>query len=169
MKRFKILSQAMTGPVPDEHTSEVIFYLQEIQKSDMNKANAILVLSQFCCVHEATFNDIVDYFVNTLSQDIGPENSQMIEACILGLRNISQNSPASFKQIVNKVILPSDVNEGDLILLLSLQDMIKEGYNSKITDLITKYTAVLSSPRHAAKKRLLAIYLTGILSHKQVY
>lgn len=90
MKRFRILCQAMAGPVSEGTMSEAVFYLQDMQKNPINQANAVLVLSQFCCVHEATFNEVVDVFVNELSADLTPENSLLLQACMLGLRNISR-------------------------------------------------------------------------------
>ena len=90
MKRFKILAQAVTGPVPETNTIEILFHLQDMQKTAVNQPNAILILSQFCCTHEYLFNDIVDVFVNKLNQDITPANTLVLQACMMGLKNIAR-------------------------------------------------------------------------------
>ncbi len=176
MKRFRILSKAMAGSVPESSTSEAVFYLQDMQKNPVNQANAVLVLSQFCCDHETTFNEVVDVFVNELSVDLTPENSLLLQACMLGLRNISrmrlllicvltliENSNAAFKQIMNKLTLPTLVNEGDLLAVLLLLDMIQEHYSSRVPDLIQKYCSIVSSSRHTVRKRLYAVHLSSMI------
>jgi hypothetical protein len=158
-KRFKILAQAMTGPVPDNLLNETIFYLQAMQASPVNQANAFLVLSQFCCIHETTFQDVIEVFLTVQSQDITPDNSLILQACMLGLRNVSQNSNSAFKQIIQKLTNASSMNEGDILALLYLIDMVKENMSQKAKDFLPKFTSIVSSSRHTHRKRLYATYL----------
>ena len=73
-----------------------------------------------------------------------------------------ENSNAAFKQIMNKMTLPTLVNEGDLLAVLLHIDMIKENYSSRVPDLIQKYCAIVSSSRHTIRKRLYAVHLLSM-------
>jgi hypothetical protein len=90
MKRFKILAQAMTGTLKDHFITEALFYLQDMQKPSPIQTSMVLVASQFCCVHDTTFTEITDVLINMVSQDVSSESSYLIEACMLGLRNIAR-------------------------------------------------------------------------------
>ncbi|KAJ3111420.1 hypothetical protein HK098_000218, partial [Nowakowskiella sp. JEL0407] len=89
MARFKQLVKLTTGELPADNTSQVIYFMQEFQKNLQKQGNVILVLSEFCCIHESTLNEIIDILVTHLGCEITSENTPLIEACMLGLRNIS--------------------------------------------------------------------------------
>ena len=53
----------------------------------------MLVLSEFCCLHEGCQAEVIDIFVNCLGHEILPETTTLIEACTLGLKNIAGKLP----------------------------------------------------------------------------
>ncbi|KND03924.1 uncharacterized protein SPPG_01373 [Spizellomyces punctatus DAOM BR117] len=159
MGRFKELVRTVCGPVPPANISEVMYYLQELQRNRQMQGPAIMVLSEFCCLHETTVADVIEIFTNHLSQEITPDRATVIEACMLGLRNISEYSPSAFKQILVKISSPAVISEGDLMALFYLSDLIQDICANKALELLRKYVPIITSQRHAIRKRLLAVYL----------
>ncbi|KAL2913671.1 hypothetical protein HK105_206831 [Polyrhizophydium stewartii] len=164
MARYKVLVQATTTALPPAHQSEVVYFLQDIQKQRQLQANAILVLSEFCCQHEAMLSDMCDMFVNYLSQELTPDNTRLIEACVLGLSNIAASGAHTFKQVLAKITTPPVPNEGDLLVMLYLSESIKASAVNKVPEILGKIVPVISSQRHALKKRMFAVYLAVDLS-----
>ncbi|TPX59062.1 hypothetical protein PhCBS80983_g02729 [Powellomyces hirtus] len=159
MARFKELAKAIAGSVPPANISEVLYHLQQLQLHPQMQAHSLLVISEFCCFHESTLADTIDMFVNQLSREITPENSPVVEACMLGLRNISQYSPGAFKQTLAKVSGAPIVSEGDLIAMFYLTDLIQEVCPAKAPELLRKYLPIITSQRQTMHKRLYAVYL----------
>ncbi|KAI9207546.1 armadillo-type protein [Polychytrium aggregatum] len=173
MSRIKALATAITGQVSTDN--QVIYYLQELQRKSQNvKGVPLLVLSEFCCQHDSKTNEISDILVGHLCQEITIDNRMIVEASMLGLRNISgkitaialmvhshclQFSPAAFKLVLAKLAAPPLPNEGDIIALLYLVDLIAEISANKAPDLLKRYIPIITSQRHTTKKRLFAIYL----------
>ncbi|KAI8922787.1 armadillo-type protein [Entophlyctis helioformis] len=164
MARYKVLAQATTSAVPPAIQSEVVYFLQEMQKQSLLRANSILVLSEFCCQHETTFVEIGDMLINYLSQELTPDNTLLIEACILGIANISATGSHTFKQILTKISTPTVPNEGDLLALLFMSDMIKSMAVNKAPELLSKVVPVIPNTRSTLKKRMFAVYLAIDLS-----
>eukprot|EP00842_Homolaphlyctis_polyrhiza_P003152 jgi/Hompol1/3838/HPOL_003403-RA len=159
MARYKVLAQATTSVVPPPSQSEVIYFLQEMQKQKLLQPNAILVLAEFCSQHESTLNEICDALVNHLGSEFAPVNLPVIEACVLGLNNIATTSAHVFKEIIAKITLPQIPNEGDLLAMLFMIDSIKTLSSSKVPEILAKLVPIISSQRHAMKKRMFAAYL----------
>ncbi|KAJ3090469.1 hypothetical protein HK102_003650 [Quaeritorhiza haematococci] len=164
MSRIKFLAKKITGVIPEHWMNETIYFLQDLQKSSHMQGPAILVLSEFCCFHESTLDETTEILVNNLSQEFNSENTTIIEASMVGLRNISEYSPNAFKLILNKIMNLAFTNEGDLMALFYLSDSIKEVCPTRAPDIIRKYISIVSSQRNTIKKRLYAIYLTVELS-----
>ncbi|KAJ3055066.1 hypothetical protein HK097_011629 [Rhizophlyctis rosea] len=160
MARIKDLVRGYTGVVPLGNVSQVLYHLQAFQSHPQMQGSAMLVLSEFCCLHEGCQGEIIDIFVNCLGHEILPETTTLIEACTLGLKNIADYAPATFKQILAKITAPAIANEGDLIALLYLSDAIRDVTANKAPELLRKYLPVLASQRNSVKKRLLAMYLS---------
>ncbi|KAJ3148056.1 hypothetical protein HDU89_004901 [Geranomyces variabilis] len=160
MARFKELSKAIAGPVPAPSISEVLYHLNQLQLHPQMQAHTLLVISEFCCMHDGTLVDTIELFANHLSREITPENSAVVEACMLGLRNISQYSPGAFKQVLAKVTGAPTVSEGDLIAMFYLSDLIQEVCPAKAPELLRKYIPIITSQRQAIHRRLYAVYLS---------
>ncbi|KAJ3041917.1 hypothetical protein HDV00_008426 [Rhizophlyctis rosea] len=159
MTRIKELVRGYTGVLPAGSIAQVMYHLQAFQSHPHMQGSAMLVLSEFCCLHEGSQAEVIDIFANCLGHEILPETTALIEACTLGLKNIADYSPATFKQIQTKITAPAIANEGDLIALLYLIDSIRDVTANKAPDLLRKYLPVLASQRNSVKKRLLAMYL----------
>ncbi|KAJ1344384.1 hypothetical protein BSLG_001041 [Batrachochytrium salamandrivorans] len=164
LSRFKVLIQATTSTVLTEYQTQVIYYLQLLQKQPLLQASVIIVLSEFCCMHDTTLGELGDSFVAQLGQEILPENVTRIESCILAIYNISNNSTHAFKILLGKVLMSTTPSEGDLLSLLSLADLIKISAASRLPEILTKIISVISSSRHTLKKRLYAVFLAVELS-----
>ncbi|KAI9005894.1 armadillo-type protein [Gaertneriomyces semiglobifer] len=160
MSRIKDLAKVVAGPVPGNGVSEAMYYLQDLQRSPLLQSASILVMSEFACIHDSTMQDVIDILSHHLNQDVSSESAPLVEACMLGLRNISEFSPAAFKQILAKLISPPAPSEGDLMALFYLCDLIQDICPNKAVELLRKYIPVITSQRHAIKKRVLAVYLT---------
>lgn len=91
MNRLLVLSQALSGNVPDRNASEVVFHLQDLKNNSSNPVGSILVLSQFAAIHEIVSQEISDLLINEVSKDITLENKSIIEACMIGLKVICGN------------------------------------------------------------------------------
>ena len=50
---------------------------------------AILTLSEFCCAQENCLYEVMDFLLQTLSQDRNTENERSINAAILGVKNVA--------------------------------------------------------------------------------
>ncbi|KAI9106007.1 armadillo-type protein [Phlyctochytrium arcticum] len=159
MARFKELVRTITGPVTSTNVGEVMYYLQELQRVNHLQGPAMLVLSEFCCLHDSTLAEVIDILTNDLGQEITPDNATMIEACMLGLRNISEHSPSAFKQILVKISSLGVISEGDLMAMFYLSDLIQDINANKAPELLRRYLPIITSQRHAMRKRLLAVYL----------
>ncbi|KAJ8326515.1 hypothetical protein O5D80_005263 [Batrachochytrium dendrobatidis] len=159
MTRYKVLVQATTSPILAKHQSEVIYFLQEIQKQPLLQASAIMVLSEFSCLHDNTLNEIGDLLTGGLSQHVTPENKPVIEACILALSNISNNSTYAFKILFGKMLTPAVPNEGDLLGFLYLVELIKVSAFNRVPELLNKIVPIISNSRASLKKRLYAVFL----------
>ncbi|KAJ3213498.1 Jouberin [Dinochytrium kinnereticum] len=159
LSKFKMLAKELTGIIPSMNTSEVLYHLQELQKNPALQANAVIVMSELGCIHEAIQSDILDLLISYVNHDLTADNTRLIEASILGLKNLSEYSPPTLKQIVTKVTTPLVVHEGDLITLFHRVDAIKEFCAARGPELIKKYIAVVLSQRQPVRKRLYAIYL----------
>ncbi|KAI8822501.1 armadillo-type protein [Fimicolochytrium jonesii] len=160
MARIKELSRGIAGPVPAGSIGEVTYHLAQLQKHPRMQAHTLLVLSEFSCVHESTLNETIELFVNQLSRDITSENTAVIEACMLGLRNVAEFSPAAFKQILAKISSVPVVSEGDLIAMFYMTDLIQDVCAQRAPELLRKYIPIITSQRHPMRKRLYAVYLT---------
>ena len=80
------------------------------------------------------------------------------------LNFLAENSSGAFKQIMVKLTSSANINEGDILVHLFLLDLIKGDYVEKISELIKRFIGVVISPRHTARKRLYAVYLSIELS-----
>ncbi len=83
---------------------------------------------------------------------------------------VVENSTGAFKQIMVKLTSSPNINEGDILAHLFLLDLIKGDYVEKIPELIKRFIGVVVSPRHTARKRLYAVYLSielAIISEHQ--
>ena len=73
-----------------------------------------------------------------------------------------ENSPAAFKQILGRLLSSSAVtNEGDIVALLYLMDLIIEKAPAKALDVLHRFGPVVTNSRHSNRKRIWAIYLCG--------
>ncbi|KAI8809948.1 armadillo-type protein [Cladochytrium replicatum] len=181
MERLKQLAKKLTGITPEQHSSKILYFLQEYQHCPHLQAGAILVLSEFSCVHENSSKEIIDILANHLGREITSDSKAIIEAAMLGLRSISgkedlfiwrekeanqifirysEFSPAAFKLIINRISAPQIPSEGELLALLYLTDGLKEVYANKAGELLKKYLPMMTSQRHASIKRLYVVLLT---------
>ncbi|KAJ1562765.1 hypothetical protein HK096_003735 [Nowakowskiella sp. JEL0078] len=119
LARFKQLISTMTGVLPVERT---------------NQGAVILVLSEFCCLHENTLNEIIE----------------ILHACL-----------ESETYLISTPVTP---NEGDLLALFYLSYEITEVFANKAIEFLRKYIPIIVSNRHTVKKRLYAIFLLVELS-----
>ncbi|KAJ3313925.1 hypothetical protein HDU76_002509 [Blyttiomyces sp. JEL0837] len=164
LSRLKFLAKTLTGVVPTISINQVIYHIQSLQRYKPNEGNSLLVLSEFCCYHENTLNEIVDVLTANLNYDLTPENSMRIEASILGLKNISEYAPTAFKQILYKVTAPAGANEGEILALLYRIESIRDLGANKTPEIIRKYLPLISSQRYSLRKRILAFKLAVELS-----
>ncbi|TPX45274.1 hypothetical protein SeMB42_g04067 [Synchytrium endobioticum] len=160
VSQLRQVAQGLSMVLPPEAGSQVVYYLQEMQKNPQLEAVTILVLSELSSMIESSMSTIVDILITYLANDFTPQNEKSMEACLIGLRNVSENSPAAFKQILAR--LTSNVavtNEGDIVALLHLVDLIIEKAPAKAVDVIHRFGSVIISSRHSNRKRVWAIYL----------
>ena len=159
-RRLKELVTVLGGVLPQDRSAEVMYFLQELQQNMTMQGPAILVLAEFSVMHPFAFESIAEVLLNGLAQEITPENSSLIEACIFGLHSVCSSSVDKFKLLVQKMIARSTINEGDLMALYYLLDSLKDIQPSKITDLLRKFMPAIGNQRHTLKKRLFAIYVS---------
>ncbi|KAJ3101339.1 hypothetical protein HDU97_001433 [Phlyctochytrium planicorne] len=164
LSRFKVLAKELTGIIPSMNVNEVLYHLQELQKNTDLQPNAILVMSELGVIHEAIQNDVADLLISNLNHEIRPDNRHLIEASILGLKNLSEYSPPMLKQMIIKITTPSAVHEGDIVALLYRVDSIKEFCANKAPEICKKYHPIILSQRQPVRKRLWAIHLNVELS-----
>ncbi|KXS12168.1 ARM repeat-containing protein [Gonapodya prolifera JEL478] len=161
MQRIKILSRTLANNVPPVRESEVIYFLQDLQKNPLLRAPSVLVLSEFCCQHESSQLQIIEVIVNQLGTDILPDNRVFIEACLVGVRNISEFMPSLFKQVVEKLMSSSVPSEGELVALLYTFDFLRDVYPGKSKEIVSRCNRVIVSGRYSQRKRLYAVYLAA--------
>ncbi|KAJ3128551.1 hypothetical protein HK100_009127 [Physocladia obscura] len=160
MARFKEIARGYTTLLPAVHISQVMFHLLEMQASKHAQGYSLLVLSEFCCLYESILNDSIDIMVSSLSQDFTPENTNLIQAAALGLKNISEISPPAFKQMLTKITGTATPSEGELFNLYYRIDAIRDFSANKAPELLKKYSPIVTSSRFSITKRLYAIYLS---------
>ncbi|TPX30748.1 hypothetical protein SmJEL517_g05768 [Synchytrium microbalum] len=154
------VAQLITSVLSPESGSQVVYYLQEMQKNRQLEASTILVLSELSSMLESAMPTIVDIMISHLANDVSQHSNTAMEACLIGLRNISENSPLAFKQVLGRLTAASAVtNEGDIIALLHISDVIAEKAAPKAVDVLRRYVPVISSARHSSRKRRWAVYL----------
>jgi hypothetical protein len=88
MNRLQVLSQALSGIVPDRSISETVFYLQDLKNNSVSQIGAILVLALFAATHESVTQEISDLLINEVSKDITLDSKSLIEASMMGLKVI---------------------------------------------------------------------------------
>ncbi|KAJ3064614.1 hypothetical protein HDU98_011984, partial [Podochytrium sp. JEL0797] len=164
MVRLKEIAKMNTTILPSINISQVMYHLLEMQASKHAKGYALLVLSEFCCAYEVILGDTIDVLVSSLSHDISAEQTHLIQAAALGLKNISEFSPPAFKQMLTKVTAANLPNEGELFNLFYRIDAIRDFSANKAPELLRKYTPIITSHRYSLTKRLYAIYLSVELS-----
>jgi hypothetical protein len=170
MNRLQVLSQALSGTVPDQKISEVLFYLQQLKNNSSNPIGAMLVLSQFAVIHETVTQETSDLLINDISKDITLDNKSGIEASMLGIKAICgtlnynyalENSPRLLKHILGKILSSSGLKEGEILTLILMEKSIRMQCRDKINEIIQKVCPMITSDRLSQQKRIYAIYLLG--------
>ncbi|KAJ3352902.1 hypothetical protein HDU83_007559 [Entophlyctis luteolus] len=178
MIRFKEIAKDYTTLLPDINISQVIFQLLQMQSCRQLGAYVLLVISEFCCSYESILTETMDILLANLSYDMTPEKTDIVQAAVLGLKNISgvffkvlfvltvriDLSPSAFKQMLSKVISVPTPNDGELFNLFCRTDSIRDFAANKAPELLKKYAPIITSHRFSLFKKLYSIYLTVELS-----
>ncbi|KAJ3208349.1 hypothetical protein HDU82_002587 [Entophlyctis luteolus] len=162
MIRFKEIAKDYTTLLPDINISQVIFQLLQMQSCRQLGAYVLLVISEFCCSYESILTETMDILLANLSYDMTPEKTDIVQAAVLGLKNISDLSPSAFKQMLSKVISVPTPNDGELFNLFCRTDSIRDFAANKAPELLKKYAPIITSHRFSLFKKLYSIYLTGL-------
>lgn len=160
MQRIQQLSKSITGVVPIIKLSQVIYHLHGIEDTHPSKASSLLVLSELCCNHDGSLNEIMDILVTHLNRDLSKLDTPIVEAAILGLSNICEHSPAALKQLLGKIFGSVNPSEGEIMALLYWIKMIRDFAIDKAQELFAKFFTLATSQRYAFEKRIWCIHLT---------
>ena len=121
----------------------------------------MLVMSELACYHESLAHDIIEILVNNIGVDLNSAQGTLVEAAILGLHNIGEYSPSHFKTILNRMASSVIVNDGDILCMHYLTDLLREREPARAPELCKKYSPLVSSSRETNSKKIHALRLCG--------
>jgi hypothetical protein len=161
MSRIRELVQTMAGPLPISAQHLVKYHFQMFVDSTLHSPAAMLLLSEFGCLHDDSFNDTTQVLLTNLTLDLDAFTWPIIEASILGIGNVLLNSRPMLKQIIEELTLNSGLSEGELSALVYLFEKLNNLSSAAITDLMERAKTIVTNSRHTVDKRLLAARLAS--------
>jgi hypothetical protein len=124
---------------------------------------ALLVLAAFAGTHEEIVLEVIELLVAQVSQPITAGSERVLQSAILGLRHLASTSQDAFKTILSSLLSIPAVNEGDVLCLLHLVDIVKDLGEAKVPEMLVRFAPMYAQARYTPMLRNLALFLSGEL------
>ncbi|KAJ3339980.1 hypothetical protein HDU91_000920, partial [Kappamyces sp. JEL0680] len=156
MSRFKEIVAGMTQPLSEANQNMVLYQLECFRDNMDIVPYMNLVLSEFACYHENSYEATAGVLLGQLSVDLDSSQVPSIESAIIGLRNIMTHSRSMMKTIEENVFDSQYVTHGELTVMIYYNFDLFTNLSPNVSfEMITKLCQVVGSPRYSEEKRIL--------------
>ncbi|KAI9159471.1 hypothetical protein H9P43_008811 [Blastocladiella emersonii ATCC 22665] len=149
----------LAGWVPDSAVAQVMYHLERETENPHLVDGALVVLAEFCCMHESTLAHVASLLLRHVMDMRGVAMDAMFR--------IAEHSSGAFRHVLHLLLgtmaASADLDPGILMCLRRLETFLFEVTPEKVHGLLTMLIPAITAPRHPLDTRVLVAELVADL------